>query len=182
MSKKPSRSFGEWHESLWRPHEHEDHRKSDPPPDTTTIYPVDSTRQGHEELLREHSFKLSAAADQCERAAKARRNYSMYFNNKATLLRYLATSVTSMLSHMNAKDDIAKAKSFDSFSNALNKREAAPSQTDYFNSVQKGLFTGAVYAKSPELKKFHLPLDSELPELYHQRAGNCGFSVLLYVQ
>ena len=171
----------EWKENLLNPHEHKDHRSVDPAPDTTVINREDNTRQGTVESLRDLEFRFDAAARQSERAALSPSNYRRYFEHRATLQSKLAASGTSMLSHIGARNDTAKAHSYDCFSDAVRMRDLAPTKAIDFKSMKTHFFTAGVFGKHPDLKRFHLPKDSELPEEYHKLSSTCEFAALILV-
>jgi hypothetical protein len=58
---------------------------------------------------------------------------------------------------------------------------AAPSKTNYFDSVQGVSSLRQSAPNFPGFKKVHPQKNSELPQKAHRSAGGGGFSVLLYV-
>jgi hypothetical protein len=181
MPDKQHRTFAKWHGDLYRPRVHKDRRNCGPPPSTTAIYPEGNTKQSFEELLRAHSFQFGRGAENSKAAASSPRNrrVRVYFNKTETMQQSLEESERAMLSHMGAKDDTAKAKSYNAFSEASILRKQAPTDKIDFNSVTRGLFIGACFAEDPKCERFWLPQDSELPNKYHKYAAvRCEFASL----
>jgi hypothetical protein len=181
MPGKFGKSCADWKEKLLSPHEHKDHRSFDPAPDTTVINREDNTRQGTVESLRDLTFRFDAAARQSERAALWPRNHTMYFKDLAKVQSKLAASGTSMLSHIGAKDDTAKAHSYDCFSDAVRMSYLAPTKAIDFKSMQTHLFAAGVFGKYPDLERLYLAKDSKLPDEYYRLSSICEFAAFILV-